>query len=148
MARPTGSSSVTYQSTVKYVAEAVNQLNTRTTSVQEEKQANSYAHIFFEPNNWVMLLGACVKPQPLNYLLCTAKLRVFTTVTPLITPIKLLYILPLKELRLLLMFGAMGILIEISGSALNSATGNMDWKTKRNVRIIALILPCLGEAWS
>ena len=26
-----------------------------------------------------MLLGACVKPQPLNYLLCTTKLRVFTT---------------------------------------------------------------------
>ena len=47
--------------------------------VQEEKQANSYAHIFLEPNNRVMLLGACVKPQPLNYLLCTTKLRVFTT---------------------------------------------------------------------
>ena len=47
--------------------------------VQEEKQANSYAHIFFEPNNRVMLLGACVKLQALCHLLCTAKLHVFTT---------------------------------------------------------------------
>ena len=53
--------------------------HTNNKCVQEEKQANSYAHIFLEPNNRVMLLGACVKPQPLNYLLCTTKLRVFTT---------------------------------------------------------------------
>ena len=53
--------------------------HTNNKCVQEEKQANSYAHIFLEPNNRVMLLGACVKPQPLNYLLCTAKLHVFTT---------------------------------------------------------------------
>ena len=53
--------------------------HTNNKCVQEEKQANSYAHIFLEPNNRVMLLGACVKPQPLNYLLCTTKLRVSTT---------------------------------------------------------------------
>ena len=53
--------------------------HTNNKCVQEEKQANRYAHIFLEPNNRVMLLGACVKPQPLNYLLCTTKLRVFTT---------------------------------------------------------------------
>ena len=53
--------------------------HTNNKCVHEEKQANSYAHIFLEPNNRVMFLGACVKPQPLNYLPCTAKLRVFTT---------------------------------------------------------------------
>ena len=47
--------------------------------VQEEKQANSYAHIFLEPNKRVMLLGACVRLQTSYYLLCTTKLCVFTT---------------------------------------------------------------------
>ena len=53
--------------------------HTNNKCVQEEKQANSYAHIFLGPNNRVMLLGACVKLQASNYLLCTTKLYVFTT---------------------------------------------------------------------
>ena len=77
----TGLSSVTYQSTVKFVAEAVNQLNTRTTSVYKRKSKQTATLTFsLSQNNQVMLLGACVKPQPLNYLLCTTKLRVFTTI--------------------------------------------------------------------